>query len=57
MLIRLILTLIITWAYCGIWIWLEKTIEGQVRNSVVDNIIMLLFIPIIYMATYAFIKR
>ena len=54
--LRLILTVVLTWLYCMVWIWLEKTIEGQVTNSTVDNIVMVLFIPIIYMATDAIVK-
>ncbi len=56
MLKRIILTLIITYFYCCLWIWLEKAIEGTSTNRTVDNIIMLLFIPIIYIATGTIIK-
>lgn len=48
---RLYLTIFITLIYCEIWMLLEKFIEGNVTNSIVDNIIMLLFIPVIYIAT------
>ena len=48
---RIIKTLLITWLYCIIWILLEFVIYGNVENSIVDNIIMLLFIPVIYKAT------
>ena len=54
--LRIILTFIITWLYCVAWMWLEKTIEGQITNSTVDNVIMVLFIPIIYMATDVIVK-
>ena len=53
---RILLTLIIAWLYCGVWMWLEKTIDGQVVNRTVDNIIILLFIPIIYIAAGTIIK-
>ena len=51
MLKRIILTLIITWLYCSAWIWLEKITEGSVTDRKADNIIMLLFVPIIFIAT------
>lgn len=45
---RIVLTLVITLIYSGIWMLLEKVIDGEVVNRTVDNIIMLLFIPIIF---------
>jgi hypothetical protein len=54
--LRVLITLIITWMYCNIWMILEKIIDGQVTNRLVDNIIMLLFIPIIYLATKTIVK-
>ncbi len=53
---RFLITLIITWMYCNVWMVLEKIIDGQVTNRLVDNIIMLLFIPIIYLATKSIVK-
>lgn len=55
--LRLLLTLLITWIYCCIWIWLEKMIDGYTANRIVDNIIMMLFVPIIYIATDSMIKK
>jgi hypothetical protein len=54
--LRVLITLIITWMYCNIWMILEKIIDGQVTDRLVDNIIMLLFIPIIYLATKSIVK-
>lgn len=53
---RIFLTLVITYGYCLIWMALEKILYGEVINRSVDNIIMLLFIPIIYITTEHFIK-
>lgn len=53
---RIVLTLVITLIYSGIWMLLEKVIDGEVVNRTVDNIIMLLFIPIIFLATKTFKK-
>lgn len=51
MLKRIIMTCFITLGYSAIWSLLELLIDGQVTNRLVDNIIMTLFIPIIYRAT------
>ena len=48
---RILLTFMITYLYCNIWTLLERIIDGKVTNRIVDNIMMLLFVPIIYMAT------
>lgn len=53
---RFALTLMITYLYCNVWILLERILYGQVTNRIVDNIMMLLFVPIIYIATGAIIK-
>ena len=53
---RVLVTLGITLLYCRVWMELERFIGGQVANRAVDNIIMLLFIPIIYIATCTFVK-
>lgn len=55
--LRLLLTLLITWIYCCIWILLEKMIDGHTVNRIVDNIVMMLFVPIIYIATDSMIKK
>lgn len=35
-------------AYCLIWMALERLIYGQITSRVVDDIMMLLFVPIIW---------
>ena len=54
--IRLILTTFITLIYCYIWMCLEKVICGAVTDRPVDNMMMLLFMPIIYLATDVLVK-
>jgi len=49
--LRLLLTLLITYAYCIIWVLLEYFFFGGVENRGIDNIMMTLFIPVIYLAT------
>ncbi len=51
---RIFLTLIITYGYCIVWMILEKIIYGEVTDRFVDNIIIFLFIPVIYVATKYF---
>lgn len=41
----------ITLGYSIVWMLLELLIKGQIRDNIVDNIIMGLFIPVIYIAT------
>ena len=53
---RIFLTLIITYGYCLVWMILEKILYGEVINRSVDNIIIFLFIPVIYVATKYFVK-
>ena len=48
---RIIITGFITLGYSTVWMLLELVMEGQIRDSIVDNIIMGLFIPVIYIAT------
>lgn len=48
---RIIITGFITLGYIIVWMLLELLIDGQIRDSTVDNIIMGLFIPVIYIAT------
>ena len=54
--IRVCLTVFITFIYCCVWMMLEKIIDGCIVDSLVDNIIMLLFIPIIFISTDVFVK-
>ena len=53
---RIVLTLVIALIYSDIWMLLEKVIDGEIVNRTVDNIVMLLFIPIIFLATKSFKK-
>ena len=48
---RIITTLVITFMYCMVWMALEYIFSGKIVNNLVDNIIMVLFIPIIYSST------
>lgn len=48
---RFIITGFITLGYSIVWMLLELLIKGQIRDNIVDNIIMGLFIPVIYIAT------
>lgn len=50
---RFIITGFITLGYSIVWMLLELLIKGQIRDNIVDNIIMGLFIPVIYIATKA----
>jgi hypothetical protein len=54
---RIILTCIITYIYCLIWMALEFVIDGVIVNRWIDNIIMLLFIPIIWIASDKLCER
>ena len=47
---KILLTGAITLVYCMIWQMLEKAIYGQVQGRIVDDIMMLLFIPVIWKA-------
>ena len=44
----IIQTAIVTVILCGIWQMLEYLIYGEVQPRIVDDIMMLLFIPFIY---------
>ena len=48
---RIVLTLSIILLYGWIWMYLENMIYGAIENRRVDNIMMILFIPIIFIAT------
>lgn len=56
LIIRFCLTLFITFTYCYVWVWLEQKIDGCIVNRPVDNIMMVLFMPIIFIATDVLIK-
>lgn len=47
---RIIQTAIWTMIYAFVWIVLEVIIYGNVTDRLIDNIMMLLFIPMIYKA-------
>ena len=49
--LRMLYTLLISCIFCITWIGLEKLITGQIQDRVVDNVIMVLFIPVIWLAT------
>jgi hypothetical protein len=40
-----------TIAYCSIWMLLEILLYGELQPRLVDDIMMILFIPMIYKAT------
>lgn len=48
---RIMMTLLITSIYCCVWQMLELILYGEVQSRKVDDVIMLLFIPVIYLAT------
>lgn len=47
---NIVKTIIVIAVFCLIWEWLEIRIYGIVQHRVVDDIMMLLFVPIIYKA-------
>lgn len=49
--LRILCTLLIIFIYCLLWMVTEKLITGQIQDRLVDNIIMVLFIPVIWLAT------
>ena len=48
---RILLTCTITYFYCMLWMVLENIIYGAIINRTVDNIVMLAFIPVIWIAS------
>lgn len=48
--VLIVKTMFITWMYCIVWALLEVVLYGQTEKRMVDDIMMLLFIPIIYVA-------
>ncbi len=48
---RIVLTLFIIWLYGWVWMCLENMFYGSIENRLVDNIMMILFIPFIFIAT------
>ena len=46
--LRLLKTCVSTLLYACVWMILEKLIYGTVMNRLVDNIMLLLFVPMIY---------
>lgn len=53
---RTYLALLIALIYANVWILLEKIIDGCAVTRTVDNIIMFLFAPIIFIATDKLVK-
>lgn len=47
---RTIKTLFVVLIYCIVWSLLEVILYGQAENSDADNIMMVLFMPMIYRA-------
>ena len=47
---KILLVFAITLVYCLIWFGLEIIIYGQIESRIVDDIMMLLFIPVIWKA-------
>ncbi len=52
--IRFLMTIGITLSYCCLWMIVEMLYTGTVTDNPVDDIMMLLFIPMIYLATGSF---
>lgn len=50
-LLELVLTFLITTCYCSLWQLIEIAIDGHTTNRLVDNIIMIMLIPIFYIAS------
>lgn len=48
---RIVLTLFIILLYGWVWMYLENMIYGAIENRPVDNIMMILFTPFIFIAT------
>lgn len=53
---RIVLTLFITLIYGWAWMYLENMFYGAITNRMVDNVMMVLFMPFIYIATDVLIK-
>lgn len=53
---RFIFTLFISLLYCWAWMFLEKMFYGAITNRMIDNVMMLLFMPFIYIATDKFVE-
>lgn len=47
---EIIQTAMVTVILCGIWQMLEYLIYGEVQPRIVDNIMLLFFIPFIYVS-------
>lgn len=47
---RILKTCAITLVYCLIWFGLELALYGKIQGRTVDDIMMLLFIPVIWKA-------
>lgn len=47
---KILLTCAVVFVYCMIWSGLEQALYGENQGRIVDDIMMLLFIPIIWKA-------
>lgn len=45
---RIARTILVVWGYCIIWQILELYFYCEIQNRIVDNIMMVLFIPMIW---------
>ena len=55
--IQIIWTSMITYIYCLIWVTLEVSIYGSIQIRLVDDIMMLLFIPPIWISVNALFEK
>lgn len=53
---RIGMTCLITICYCVVWMILELIINGKISDNIIDNIMMLLFMPIIFISTENMMK-
>lgn len=53
---RVLLTFMMVIGYSVTWMILELLLDGEIVDRPVDSIIMLLFVPIIYIATGPILK-
>lgn len=49
--LRLLITFCITLVYCLLWMGIEYLITEQVQDNVVDNIMMILLVPVFWLAS------
>lgn len=54
---RILLTCLVVYLYCMLWMVLELLFYGAIINRTVDNIVMLSFIPFIWIASDKLCER